>query len=267
MDRPRRLTLRRHALAAAVALAVAGATPAGADPAPASGVWDLVLEGSHRQCRLTLGPEPVPGGHALRFPLGCRRALPVLATAQSWALDADRIMIRDQAGRALLTFARDGDGGVFAAEAERDRYRLARQAGPAEAGTSPTAPATVPSRPSAPEPAPASAAATPRPPALTPPPETLPGLYAVDRAAARDVCRLALDAAPAATAGRFALRVLEGCADRGLGAFDPVAWRYDGGRLILTARRGYETSLVAERPELWRREPEAGAPLILRKMP
>jgi len=46
-----------------------------------------------------------------------------------------------------------------------------------------------------------------------------------------------------------------------------VAWRYEAGRLTLTSRRGHEVTLISERDGHWRRDPEVGATLVLRKVP
>ena len=44
----------------------------------------MSLDGSYRKCRVTLGPEDLGSARPLRFPAGCRRALPILnATAGS----------------------------------------------------------------------------------------------------------------------------------------------------------------------------------------
>lgn len=248
------------ALAVAVAFSVAGTHRAAADPVMPAGVWELSLEGSHRKCRLTLGLEPAGNRHAIRFPLGCRRALPVLATAVSWGLDEARIRVFDTGGQPLLTLRPSAEGGLFTAESEGRIYRLERQDHAAAAVPRPALSAPLPP-PSAPPPTPMVD------PATAPAPETLPGLYAVDRGLERDLCRLALAPTPASGSGPFELRVEENCRDRGLAVFDPVAWRYQAGRLILTARRGFDATLVADRPEHWRRHPEVGAPLILRKLP
>ena len=107
--------------------------------------------------------------------------------------------------------------------------------------------------------------ATPIDPDKAPPPASLPGVYLVDRYSEREVCRIDLRRSVLAGSGRFEARLLEGCRDLGLAAFEPVAWRYEGGRLTLTARRGHEVTLISERDGHWRRDPEVGATLILRK--
>ncbi|HVL70462.1 MAG TPA: AprI/Inh family metalloprotease inhibitor [Beijerinckiaceae bacterium] len=106
---------------------------------------------------------------------------------------------------------------------------------------------------------------TPVDPATAPPVASLPGIYLVDRYLEREVCRIELGLLPAGE--RLQARLLEGCRDLGLSAFDPTAWRYAAGRLTLTSRRGHEVTLISERPGQWRRDPEVGATLILRKAP
>ena len=88
MDRPRGLRLCAAALAAA--LSIAAGPPAPDDPAAISGAWDLSRDGADRKCRLTFWPEPAATGQTLRFPAGCRRALPVLAGAAAWHVPGAR---------------------------------------------------------------------------------------------------------------------------------------------------------------------------------
>jgi Protease inhibitor Inh len=92
----------------------------------------------------------------------------------------------------------------------------------------------------------------------------LPGTYAVDRYVEREICGIGLLAAPLGGSGRYEARLLEDCSDQGIRTFDPLTWRYEGGRLILTSRRDHEVTLISERPGHWRRDPEVGATLILR---
>src|SRR4051794_41844592 len=79
-----RLRFRHHAglvgALAAAALSVAAAPLNSVDDA--AGAWGMSLDGSYRKCRVTLGPEDLGSARPLRFPAGCRRALPILnATA------------------------------------------------------------------------------------------------------------------------------------------------------------------------------------------
>ena len=96
-----------------------------------------------------------------------------------------------------------------------------------------------------------------------PPPDgPRPGTYALDRYHAQDVCRIELtEAAPPAPA-----RILDGCRDSGLTVFDPVSWRFEKGRMTLTARRGHQVSLVSTGDGRWRRDPEIGATFVLRQV-
>jgi hypothetical protein len=254
MDRTGSLTsaVPRAAAVAAAVLTVA-ASPQAPDMASTAGAWDLALDGSHRKCRVTLSADTVGIGRAIRFPVGCRRALPILGPAAGWLLDKGIVRVFDAEGRAILEFKPSPEG-LFTAEAGGETYRLERQERATVAALLPPPPPKgVPQL-------------TPIDPAKAPAPETVPGLYVVDRYTERDVCRLALNLAAAPVAGRFEARVMEGCRDGGLAVFDPVTWRYEAGRLTLTARRGHEVTMISERKDHWRRDPEVGATLILRKV-
>jgi hypothetical protein len=104
-------------------------------------------------------------------------------------------------------------------------------------------------------------------PARAPAPGDLPGRYQMMRQQNREACRLVLSPPaagqnPAATAEA----AFEGrCQDTGLTIFDPVGWRYAGGRLSLVARRGHSVDLVFENGQ-WRKDPAVGAPLLMRKL-
>jgi hypothetical protein len=255
MDRTRRLRI------AAILLALAASLPAAAQLSPAdlavtAGSWDLFLEGSNRQCRVMLAPDETPHGRMLRFPAGCRRALPILNRMGGWtAAGRHRLSFVDREGAPALSFAQEGEEGVLLARTETgELFRLERPEGVVQVvRLPPPPPIGVPQM-------------TPVDPAKAPPLSAVPGVYAVDRYTEREVCRLDLGRAMLPAAGRFEVRVLEGCRDLGLSAFQPVAWRYEAGRLTLTARRGHEVTLISERDGHWRRDPEVGATLILRKM-
>jgi Protease inhibitor Inh len=253
MDRARRLSL--------CAVLVAGTTSAAAQPRladleEASGRWDLSIDGANRSCRVMLSLDESPAGRALRFPAGCRRALPILNTIVGWtAPDKARLSLIDTHGVVALRFERQDEDVLVARAARGEVFRLERPEGVVQPVRLPPPPPPigVPQR-------------TPVDPAKAPPLASIPGVYVIDRYSEREVCRIDLGRAMLTGSGRYEARVLDGCRDLGLATFDPVAWRYEAGRLTLTARRGHEVTLISERENHWRRDPEVGATLILRKM-
>jgi hypothetical protein len=261
MDRPQGLSAARIAALAAAAVSIAAGPAAQRDVAAVAGVWELSLDNSHRKCPLTLSPEAGGVGGQLRFPAGCRRALPIVNGMAGWLVDGGAVRLIDQDGRPVLQFAASDDPDRLSGRTEagegyvierKSELRLAR---------------AVPPPPEAP-PAPALGVPqlTPVDPEKAPPLAAVPGVYVVDRYIEKDVCRVDLGRGTLTAAGRHEIRLLEGCRDAGLAAFDPVSWRYEGGRLTLTARRGHEVTLISERQGHWRRDPEVGAMLVLRKV-
>ena len=201
-------------------------------------------------------------GRVLRFPAGCRRALPILNAMGGWRLaEKKRLALLDLQGAVALQFepededvlvAKAATGEVFRLERPEDIVQRVRLAPPLPL---PPPPIGVPQP-------------TPIDPAKAPALATLPGLYLVDRYSEREVCRIDLRRGLlAGGSGRFEARMMEGCRDLGLTVFDPVAWRYEAGRLTLTSRRGHEVTLISERDGHWHRDPEVGATLVLRKVP
>ena len=106
---------------------------------------------------------------------------------------------------------------------------------------------------------------TPVDPDKAPPVAAVPGVYVVDRSLEREVCRISLEPATLDASGRNEAHLLEDCHDNGLHVFDPAAWHYEAGRLTLQARRGHEVSFIPEREGQWRRDPDVGSTLVLRK--
>jgi hypothetical protein len=247
------------------ALFVASAVAAAAQPAPAAfeeaaGRGDLSLDGANRSCRVMLSLDESPVGRILRFPSGCRRALPILNAMGGWnSAGKDRLILLDAQGAVALRFEPDGEDVLVARTAAGQVFRLERAEDAAE-------PVRLPP-PLPPPPAIGVPQMTPIDPEKAPPLASLPGVYAIDRYSEREVCRIDLRRGLlAGGSGRFEARILEGCRDLGLAAFDPIAWRYEAGRLTLTARRGHEVTLISERDGHWRRDPEVGTTLILRKV-
>lgn len=242
-----------RALAAALLALLVGTTLAGEaaarDEASTTGAWTLSLAGASRSCGLTLAPEPIPGGRAVRFPAGCRRALPIVGEVAAWSVAGEAVRLTRGDGQPVLDFAPRPDGSLAARAASGEEFRL-----------------TVPSRDAAPAASPLTTAAFVPPPAAPQP--ALPqgavaGLYTLDRFVERDTCRVMLS--PGTPEGGAA-QLADGCRDGGLAMFDPVSWRYEAGRLTLVARRGHEVGLVAVPGQRWRRDPETGTTFVLRRV-
>lgn len=259
---------RRAALALVAVLPLAGApataqeTPPSAGGMPAlpdtvsgaAGSWDLAVAGGQRRCVLTLSADSGPAGRIVRFPAGCRRALPVMAGIAGWLYAEDGIRLVDTNVRPILSFAREPDGRSLGATAGTgERYSLV----PLQIAAMRPAAETPP----APEPAAAPQPATPAPPPEGP----APGLYALDRATQKDVCRLEL-APPDAASKEAPVRLLPGCRDSGITVFDPTTWRFAAGLLTLKARRGHAVNLIALPDGRWRRDPDIGVTFMLRKV-
>lgn len=264
----------RTAWAALAFAALAGAAPAqempaaGAPPPAAPyaitlpegragvpGTWDLSRGGTNRRCVLTLAAESGEAGQKVRFPAGCRRAVPVVAAVAGWLFADGVVRLVDRNVRPVLLFAKRADQRSYVAKAEAgETYALVpleiaamRPPGPAD-----TAPAAPPDEAGT-RPAPAEA------PAAGPGPG--PGLYALDRYRDRDVCRLDLGDGPGAP-----VRLLPGCRDSGIAVFDPASWRGAKDRMTLVARRGHIVDLVPAGDGTWRRDPETGVAFVLRRI-
>lgn len=247
--------------------------PAAAEPRPAEpfavtlpdgrpgvpGTWDLSRDGTNRRCVLTLAAEAGEAGQRVRFPAGCRRALPVMGGIAGWLFSEGAVSLVDRNVRPVLAFTRRPDRRSLTARTEGGEvYNLV----PLEIA------AMRPAPPPGTEPAPADAAAAPAAgePASSTPSDPLgsgpaPGLYALDRYQDRDVCRLDLGAGPGGP-----VRLVAGCRDSGIAVFDPAAWRYAKGRMTLVAKRGHVVDLVPAGDGAWRRDPETGVTFVLRRV-
>ena len=233
--------------------------PRGADKAPDAirrwlGAWELELAGASRSCTVTLGAEAAGSARQLRFPATCRRALPILDTAASWTLAANgQPQFVDASGKEVIGFQKGTpEAGLDGKGHDGKAYRLASKDHPRVAPQQAQNPAAT-----------AAQRITAVDPATAPAANTLPGRYVLMRQQNREACRLVLS--PAAADGRQPAAFEGLCPDTGLTIFDPVGWRYAGGRLTLVARRGHGTDLVFENGQ-WRKDPAVGAPLMMRKL-
>jgi hypothetical protein len=229
------------------------------------GTWDLSRDGTNRRCVMTLASDTGDAGRRVRFPAGCRRALPVMNGIAGWLFVDGAVRLVDRNVRPILDFARRPDQRSLVAQAEGgEHYSLV----PLDIlamhpGGEVAAPEAEPAAGAAPGPTPLQTAA-PVPaelqPATTAAAGPAPGVYALDRFQERDTCRITLDG----TGG--GVQIVPGCHDGGLEVFDPVRWRYANGRMTLTAKRGHSIDLIRSGDGRWRREPEVGTTFVLRRV-
>lgn len=224
------------------------------------GTWDLSRDGTNRRCVMTLSSESGEAGQAVRFPAGCRRAVPVVGTVAGWLFADGVVRLVDRNVRPVLAFAKRPDQRSYVATAASgESYSLvpleiAAMGPPSLLDPAPVA--VTPAAPSAaPEPVPTPAAA-PGPGIGAP-----AGIYALDRLLNRDVCRLDLGGGPGAP-----VHLLPGCRDTGIEVFDPATWRTGEGRMTLVAKRGHVVNLVPTGDGTWRRDPETGVAFVLRRI-
>lgn len=231
------------------------------------GTWDLSRDGTNRRCVMTLLKDKGPAGQQVNFPAGCRRALPVMSPVAGWLYADEAVRLVDRDIRPVLLFKRRPDRRSYVATAAGgETYSFV----PLDiAGMRPPEP--DPPVSALPSPAPAAVTGTTpaMPAAIAPTPAAIasptaadgpqPGIYALDRMRQQGTCRLAFE--PAGT-----VKLLPGCQDEGIEVFNPVTWHYAGGRLTVTAKRGHAIGLVAAGDGRWRRDPEVGATLVLRRI-
>ncbi len=134
----------------------------------------------------------------------------------------------------------------------------------------PAKPAPIVDKPAATQPlAPAvaaqSAAAASAPAAR---PNDVAGRYIILREGGRDVgCMLTLDDKARASNGDLKAQLAPACRDQGIVVFDPVAWRVERGRLVLTARKGHSANFDRQADGAWWKDPaEGGKPLGVKKI-
>src|SRR4051794_14304383 len=144
----------------------------------AAGVWEMSLDGSNRKCQITLTMEGAGAAQALRFPVGCRRALPILNATASWGLDKGLIRFLGQDGQPLLSFEPRSvhQGGLVARRPGGEAYLLEPKEGAPGSLQLESAAPRLPPRLASPMPR-----LTPVDPDKAPPVPAVPGVYLVDR--------------------------------------------------------------------------------------
>ena len=125
----------------------------------------------------------------------------------------------------------------------------------------PGKPAPVPEKPVGGAESAAAAGSTARP-------NDVAGRYIILREGGKDVgCMLTLDDKARAANGDLKAQLAPACRDQGIVIFDPVAWRVERGRLVLTARKGHAAAFDRQADGAWWKDPaEGGKPLGVKKI-
>ena len=99
-------------------------------------------------------------------------------------------------------------------------------------------------------------------------PNDVAGRYIILREGGKDVgCMLTLDDKARASNGDLKAQLAPACRDQGIVVFDPVAWRVERGRLVLTARKGHAATFEKQADGAWWKDPaEGGKPLGVKKI-
>ena len=99
-------------------------------------------------------------------------------------------------------------------------------------------------------------------------PNDVAGRYIILREGGKDVgCMLTLDDKARAPGGDLKAQLAPACRDQGIVVFDPVAWRVERGRLVLTARKGHSANFDRQADGAWWKDPsEGGRPLGVKKI-
>jgi hypothetical protein len=120
-------------------------------------------------------------------------------------------------------------------------------------------PAPIPEKPAAAQSAAAGSTARPN---------DVAGRYIILREGGKDVgCMLTLDDKARASNGDLKAQLAPACRDQGIVIFDPVAWRVERGRLVLTARKGHAATFDKQADGAWWKDPaEGGKPLGVKKI-
>jgi Protease inhibitor Inh len=247
----------------------------------AVGQWDMSLDASDRTCRMTLEAGS-SGGGSVDMPALCRRSLPILAKVGAWNLPkAGDIELADAAGKPVLDFVAGAAKALSASGPQGETYAFVPVNAPADVTFDPEDARRVPgfdvvqAAPAEPVQAQSqshmTSAPAKKPPrssaaALTMKPADVAARYSIERQGGKDAdCLLILDDQTKAPGG-YKATLAPGCRDQGIMIFDPVGWRLVGGRLVLTARRGYTTHLDLQPGGTWLKDASEGKTLILKKL-
>ena len=255
---------RSVSLAALSVVMLLSVSPIRAAGGPAS-VWDIVLDGGQRQCRLTLRGDNGGKGAPVAMPPGCHRAIPALSGVVFWSDNGDgKLQLNDVKGEPILIFTADGkDYTTTSPQGELYRLVPANAASSANlAKSAASASAKVETAQAVRTPAPSK-----KPAAASQKPEEVAGRYAVLRDKTHDTgCMVTLDDKSHGPDNTLKARLAPACRDQGIVIFDPVGWQMMSGQLVLTARKGHKTELDTQEDGSWMNNPKTGKTLSLKRI-
>ena len=224
------------------------------------GAWDLKLDTGQRQCRVTLRAVAAGSGYDLAMPAGCRRAFPVLDKVALWNDGSEgRLQFEDAGGQPVLAFE-PGAGGVLTGTSPEGEIIRLEPVGQHRATILKVAAKAAGAAPKA-------AAKPPVPKLPLPSTADMAGHYAVLREKTKDTgCMVTFDDKAHGPKGSLKAHLAPACRDQGIVIFDPVGWQVQGGRLVLTARKGHTTRLDLQEDGSWMKDATEGKSLSLKKM-
>jgi hypothetical protein len=244
----------------------------------AAGLWDLSIENSNRRCNITFSMASDVEEQPLRFPLLCKRALPVLAEVTGWRLGEGMILqLTGKTGETVLQFnASETDTALKAVKSDNEVYYLEPKQKPLSAARRPT--------PSAPAEAPPIAVLSTASPSQSTFPnpsakplavqeskatpirvKSIPGIYALDRKNDKSTCLIELMSPPPEPGKPGKARLLDTCRDEAMKVFSPLFWTFDNGKLSLIAKRG-NIMILSQENNLWRRTGNETNDFALRRL-
>jgi hypothetical protein len=236
----------------------------------AAGLWDIAVENSNKRCNITFSMASEVKEQPLRFPLLCRRTLPILSDVIGWRLGAGMILqLTNKMGKTVLEFdGSETDTSLKAVTTNGEVYYLEPKQKSLNAARRPTSTPLM------------ITTATPEPPSSPPPlskpttfqaekPQTrlksIPGIYALDRRNDKSLCLIELMSPPPEPGKRGTARLLDTCRDEPMKVFSPIFWSFEDSKLSLIAKRGNTMTLLQD-GNLWRRSDGEATDFVLRRL-
>lgn len=195
-----------------------------------AGVFTLSSADGTRQCPLALKAEAVPHGFLLELDRPtCAAAIGFLAEVTAWIPDeSGALHLVNSQGRTVAEFS-ESTAGSYEALRDGDGVYFLSDPGVSQAG------------------------------AVTP--AEVEGVWNLVGSGGKVVCQWTFAAEKAPGSGG-AVSLAEGC-DAQVTQLGPVAWRLEGGNILVSVRKGAAIRFARQEDGTWARVPERGRPLLL----